>query len=109
MLSGAQQVDAPAGDPTAPPVSPVKVATKSLLLGYQFEKLVRQECPSGPPVKAPAQARSLRIPATPRSSILLVPSVSALIHATLPPVPVDMVHRAERYDGKRDLHFLHAA
>jgi hypothetical protein len=36
-------------------------------------------------------------------------SGSALLHSTLPKAPAGDCRRAERYDGKRDLHFQHAA
>ena len=37
------------------------------------------------------------------------PAVLARLHPALPRVPAAMRRRTERYDGKRDLHFQHAA
>jgi hypothetical protein len=48
---------------------------------------------------------------SPRSSLppIPFPSGPACLHLTLPQSPAAYQRRAERYDGKRDLYFLHAA
>lgn len=50
-------------------------------------------------------------PASPRSSLPPVPFPSGLarLHRDLPQAPAAYRRRAERYDGQRDLYFLHAA
>jgi hypothetical protein len=50
-------------------------------------------------------------PASPRSSLPPIPFPSGLarLHRNLPQDPAAYRRRAERYDGQRDLYFLHAA
>jgi len=60
------------------------------------------------PLRQPAARRPLRqlpsgVPPIP------FPAVSARLHRTLPRVPAALCRWTERYDGKRDLHFQHAA
>ena len=104
----ARYFEAQSGVPTTPPVSPECAVTNSLLSDYHFEQLVRQDCPPGSLQGSVSDVVSgTRV--TPRSSFYHVPSVPALIHATLPQAPAGFRRRAERYDGKRDLYFIHAA
>ena len=48
---------------------------------------------------------------SPRSSLppIPFPTGTTRLHLTLPQAPAAYQRRAERYDGKRDLYFLHAA
>jgi hypothetical protein len=94
---------------TAPPVMlPTSEATNSLPSDYQSQqpaRLLRLYSP--PPGKAiarrPLLERPRVYPPTPLSA------VSAFLHPALPRVPAALCRRTERYDGKRDLHFKHAA
>ena len=51
------------------------------------------------------------IPTTLGASLLHIPIPSgfARLHPSLPQIPIGKCRRAERYDGKRDLHLQHAA
>jgi hypothetical protein len=106
------------GGRTAPPGSWVRfrcsdknqslwnlVATKSLRSDHRFTRLLRIvrldiHCGLG--------RASTRPPESFRSSPppILLPSP---FHPALPQIPAGRRRRAERYDGKRDLYFLHAA
>jgi len=96
------------------PGAPEWLATNSLQLGHRTTQLVRQEIcrpsHSSPPIRAGRHATN-GTPATRRSSRPLTPSPSVLerLHSTLPPLPAGKCRWTERYDGKRDLHFLNAA
>lgn len=98
----ARVVDAHAGGETASPVRSAtyraKVATNSLQKDHRSIRLVRQGQP-------PQGSTAYRHPLSP-SSIL---SGSARVHPTLPQDPAGNRRRAERHDGKRNLHFKHAA
>jgi len=68
---------------------------------------VRSFCPGSPPVRQAAALetffdRLIGYPPTP-------PAVFALFHPTLPHVPAAFGCRTERYDGKGNLYFQHAA
>ena len=104
---------------TAPPQAvdrpPAKwLATNSLPLGHRTSKLVRQDFrrtpPSSPPTWA-ARNATTGTPATRRSSLPLTPAPPELerLHPSLPHIPAGKCLWTERYDGKRDLHFQHAA
>jgi hypothetical protein len=87
---------------TAPPerlaTIPARVATNSLQKDIHSVRLVRHDYfPQG----STAYRSSL-------SPISFLPG-SALVHPTLPQAPAGTRLWAERYDGKRDLHFKHAA
>jgi hypothetical protein len=88
-----------------------RVATKSLLSDHRSETIAGLANRwSSPPlgVRSPSES----VPqAVPRSSPPHIPHSPArpLLHTTLPHAPVGKVRRAERHDGKRDLHFQHAA
>jgi hypothetical protein len=90
------------------------LATNSLPLGHCTTQPVRQEIcrtsHSSPPIRA-ARCGSDGTPATRRSSLPLTPAPSVLerLHPSLPQTPAGQCRRTERYDGKRDLHFLNAA
>jgi hypothetical protein len=61
-----------------------------------------------PPLWQPAARRPLRqLPSG--APPIPFPAVSARLHPTLPRVPAARSCWTERYDGKRDLHFKHAA
>ena len=123
---------------TAPPGIPARLATNSLQSGYRFVKLVglvrlvrivriaklvrlvrlaqiarlvRQDKLSGSPPFAAGRSRATGTPANHGSSLPHIPSPSGLapLYPTLPRVPAGRRRRAERYDGKRDLHLQHAA
>src|ERR1700691_2480562 len=90
------------------------LATNSLQLGHRFTQPVRQEIcrpsHSSPPPRA-ARCAIAGTPATRRSSLPLTPAPSVLVHLrpSLASIPAGKCRWTERYDGKRDLHFLNAA
>jgi hypothetical protein len=92
--------------------STFRVATKSLHTDHRFETFAGYESLSSSP--PPGGAGGCRLSAqrsTHRSSPPHIPNLpvrSHLRHA-LPQAPVGEVRWAERYDGKRDLYFQHAA
>jgi hypothetical protein len=99
---------------TAPPPKAAWLATNSLQLGHRTIKLVRQDLrrtPQSPPPTWAARNAKTGTPATRRSSLPLTPSPSVLerLHPSLPPNPAGKCRWTERYDGKRDLYFQHAA
>jgi hypothetical protein len=87
---------------TAPPgrlaTTPARVATNSLQEDIHSVRLVRHDY-------FPQGSAAYRSPLSP---ISFLPG-SALVHPTLPQAPEGIRHWAERYDGKRDMHFKHAA
>jgi len=96
------------------------MATKFLQSDHHTRQLVRpvpkaDRCGS-PPLRVRRRA-ALGKQASPRSSIphISYPSGFVSIHRSLPhgpvgpQVPDGHCRRAERYDGKRDMHFQHAA
>jgi hypothetical protein len=91
------------------------LATNSLQSGHRFTQPVRQEIcrpsHSSPPIWAARRAIA-GAPATRRSSLpLTTPAPSVLVHLrpSLALIPAGKCRWTERYDGKRDLHFLNAA
>src|ERR1700691_1056902 len=96
------------------PGTPGISATNSLQSGHRFTQPVRQEIcrpsPSSPPTRA-ARSAIAGAPATCRSSLPLTPAPSVLVHVhpSLVHIPAGKCRWTERYDGKRDLHFLNAA
>ena len=101
---------------TAPPLT-AGLATNSLQSDYRTTQLVQ-------PVRLVLQATRLSSPpsmagrcavagspSVRRSSLPPIPSPSVLVrlHPALPQFPVADRRWTERYDGKRDLYFLHAA
>ena len=96
------------------------VATKFLLPDYPIRQLVRpapKADRSGSPPPPVRSRAALGKQASPRSSIPRIPYPSGPVslHRPLPhgpfgpKAPAASRRRAERYDGKRDLYFLHAA
>jgi hypothetical protein len=90
------------------------LATNSLHSDHHATQLVRQDfrrtsC-SSPPLRA-ARSATVGKPATRRSSLplILFPSALVSLHPSLPNYPAGQCRWTERYDGKRDLHFLNAA
>ena len=104
---------------TAPPQtvhrpSATWLATNSLQLGHLNRQLVREDLrrrPHSPPPTWAARNATIGTPATRRSSLPLTPSPSVLerLHPSLPIIPAGKCRWTERYDGKRDLYFQHAA
>jgi hypothetical protein len=92
----------------------VRLATNSLQTGHRTTQPVRQEIcrisHSSPPLRAASRAIP-GTPATRRSSLSLTPAPSGLdhLHSPLALLPAGKCRWTERYDGKRDLHFLNAA
>ena len=90
------------------------MATKFLQSDHHIGQLVRPVLIAGrrgsPPDSGGCRA-PLGTQATPRSSIPHIPYPSGLarLHLPLPQFPAGFYRRAERYDGKRDLYFQHAA
>ena len=105
----AQQGNAAFGGQTAPPGERARLATNSLQVGRRFERPERNAIPDDSR-GAPRRASS-RISHSSRSSPSHIVSSSSvsLFHFARPQIPAAMSRRAERYDGKRDLHFLNAA
>ena len=91
------------------PGAPARLATNSLQSGHLFTQLVppvEQDIRRGPPPFGDA-VRTVG----PRSSFPLTPTPSVLdtSYPSLPNHPAGKCRWTERYDGKRDLHFLNAA
>jgi hypothetical protein len=105
------------GGRTAPMMSTlwslfIWLATNFLLRDHQFptfERLDRQ-C-SSPPRIGLGDSTAAKLPTTQGSSILHIPNFPARtrIHHSLPHAPAGQRRWAERYDGKRNLYFKHAA
>ena len=90
------------------------LATKFLQSDYLIGQLVQPVLKAdrrGSPPPGVGRRAALGIQASPRSSLPPIPFPSgfAPLHLPLPQAPVGYRHRAERYDGKRDMYFLHAA
>ena len=91
------------------------MATKFLHSDHHIGRLVRPVLKAdrrGSPPPWVWLRAALGKQASPRSSIPHIPSPSgfARIHLPLPPqAPDGLRRRAERYDGKRDMYFQHAA
>jgi hypothetical protein len=115
----ARYVFAAAKGRTAPLVSIVWsalawVATKFLHSDHHIGQLVRPVLKAdrrGSPPPGVASRAALGKQASPRSSLPHIPYPSGLasIHRILPHAPAGDHRRAERYDGKRDMYFQHAA
>lgn len=96
---------------TARPDTSAKAATNSLLKDHPLVWLVRKDARHGSPPLWTGRHENAGPPAEDRSSrsLLSVLSGFARLHLPLPQAPAALSRRAERYDGKRDLHFLNAA
>jgi hypothetical protein len=98
----------------ASPLQTGRTATNSLQTDHQTTQPVRQDrcriLRCSPPLQAGAGA-SFGASATRRLSLRLTPrpSVLASIRPSWPQDPAGRRRWMERYDGKRDLHLLHAA
>ena len=94
---------APPANPA--PVTPVSPATNSLRLNRRYQQPVLN-CFGSPPLAD----RAVR-PAARPSFVFHSPAVVSRFHRTVPWAPAVRQggRRTERYDGKRDLHFQHAA
>jgi hypothetical protein len=93
------------------PGAPEWLATNSLQMGFRIVQLVLQDLRHGSPPFGAGSGEATSTPAThgiplPRISF---PSAPAPLHPTLPRVPAGRRRWAERYDGKRNLHFQYAA
>ena len=90
------------------------MATKFLrsdhLLGQLVRPVLTADRRGAPPPRVRSRA-AMGTQASPRSSLphIPYPSGSAGFHPTLPHAPAGRRRRAERYDGKRDMYFEHAA
>jgi hypothetical protein len=90
------------------------LATKFLQMDYPIRQLVRpvsQAKYRGTPPPRVGRRAALGTQASPRSSLPHIPRLSGFgyFYRTLPQAPAGNHRRAERYDGKRDLYFQHAA
>jgi hypothetical protein len=96
---------------TARPDTPATAATNSLLKDPPLVRLVRLDARRGSPPLWTNRHENAGPPAVDRSSrsLLSVLSGFARLHPALPQAPAAFSRRAERYDGKRDMHFLNAA
>lgn len=101
----------PAVGRTARPEFPATQATNSLHQDHPLVRCVRPDARRGSPPLLNRRHDDTGTSAGSRSSrpLLSVLSGSVPLPPALPQAPVAKSHRAERYDGKRDLHFLHAA
>ena len=106
-----QQVRALAKVGTAPPSFGARLATNSLYLDSRFVPVVRQDLRRGSPPFGAGRRTKSSSPTAHGSSLRHIPTPSgtARLHLTLSQDPAAYRHRAERYDGKRDLYFQHAA
>ena len=90
------------------------MATKFLrsdyLLGQLVRPVLKADRRGSAPPRVPNRA-ALGTQASPRSSLphIPYPSGSPRLRPTLPHAPAGHRRRAERYDGKRDMYFQHAA
>ena len=99
------------GGRTPPPRFAVRSATNSLHTDQASTPIVWKDSRSGSPPLAFARCSASFPPASVRPFRLLssIPPRLESLHAASPQAPAGSPRRAERYDGKRDLHFLHAA
>jgi hypothetical protein len=114
------QARAPAQDAerrTAPPESPVCAATSSLQTDLSARRagwhdagwLDQVHIPLGSPPLKRTTLGMLPLWGSPGSVAIHFPAVNSRLHRALPLAPAAECCRTERYDGKRDLHFQHAA
>jgi hypothetical protein len=96
---------------TAPPQLTVRSATNSLHTDQAFAPIAWKVSRSGSPPLALARCSASFPPASVRPFRLVssIPPCLESLHAASPQAPAALSRRAERYDGKRDLHFLNAA
>jgi len=97
---------------TAPPALPARLATNSLPLDDRwFHSVQLVRFLRGSPPFWVGSRLVAAVPALAGFSLPPIPLASclALLHPALPQFPAAKRRRAERYDGKRDLHLQHAA
>ena len=107
-----QNFPAVAASRTVPPEIPDRVTTNSLRSDQRNQQLARLapldiRLGSPPLGRALSQRSSGRC--SPDSTPIHFPAVSSRFHRALPWAPAALSCRTERYDGKRNLHFQHAA
>jgi hypothetical protein len=93
---------------TAPPGTPGRAATNSLISDHCNQQPVRLLQPGRPPIgqaAALSPTRQLQFGSPPIPSY----AIEARVHRTSPWVRSALRCRTERYDGKGNLHFQHAA
>jgi hypothetical protein len=97
-------------DTEVSPGAPGRVATTSLpsdrLKGWPIRNVLLNAL-HGSPSLMPSRVHAGR--PEPRRLSPPPPLLPSRPHLTLPQFPAGLCPRAERYDGKRDLHFIHAA
>jgi hypothetical protein len=112
LSSPTQKLAASAENRTAPPEIPVRAATNSLRLDHRNQQPAGL-CPARPFFGSPAPDSTTVKWTNPQSSLscptIHFPALSPRFRRTLPWAPAALCRRTERYDGKRDLHFQHAA
>jgi hypothetical protein len=97
---------------TAPPETPDRVATNSLRLDQRNQQPIRLallDIRLGSPPLGQASLRRSSGPCSPGFLPIHFPAMTSRFHRTLPWAPAALCRRTERYDGKRNLHFQHAA
>ena len=96
---------------TAPPATSAWLATNSLQSGYRIVQLVLQDLRHGSPPSGAVPGAATGTAATHGSDLPHIPSPSghARLHLTSPRDLAGRRRQAERYDGKRNLYFQHAA
>jgi hypothetical protein len=97
---------------TAPPETPERVATNTLRLNQRNQqpaRLAPLDIRLGSPPLGRASFRSPSGQCSPGPLSIHFPAVSSRFHRASPWAPAALSCRTERYDGKRNLHFQHAA
>lgn len=96
---------------TARPDIPTKLATNSLFKDHPLVRRLHSDVRRGSPPLWISRHENAR-PLQGRRSSRSLPSILsgfARLPLSVPQAPAALSRRAERYDGKRDLHLLHAA
>jgi hypothetical protein len=109
----ARNLNAHAMSATAPLESSASAATNSLQTDHRYQQAIRPvHLPPGIRLGSPPLGEaSVQRPSCQRSPgyPLHLPADCSRFHRSLPWAPAALCRRTERYDGKRDLHFKHAA
>ena len=109
----ARDLNASTMSPTAQPEVPARVATNSLQTDHRNQQAVRLVNPpdirlGSPPLDDASVRRSSR-QRSPGYPPIHLPANRSRFHRSLPWAPAALCCRTERHDGKRDMHFKHAA
>ena len=97
---------------TAPPEISDRVATSPLRSDQHNQQLIRiapRDIRLGSPPSGQASSRRFPWRCSPGDRPIHILAVTSRFHRAVPWAPAALRRRTERYDGKRDLHFQHAA